>query len=172
MKRAELPPDLLLAEACSCCSHSTLLHLLSPHPNQADDYILTAARLIAPALHDDSWARGFDWCREALGAAGYAALAGEVQLARANEHLARREYAAAVTLLKEFERSDSKQRAQAAVNLATLHLLEAQHEAAAGYADFCCEAEPGSAAALVSRGNVHLAQGQAREALQVRGPPL
>lgn len=93
-----------------------------------------------------------------------------MQLARANEHLSRREYAAAVGLLKEFERTDSKQRAQAAVNLATLHLLEAQHEAAAGYADFSCEADPGSAAALVSRGNVHLALGRAEKALQVQGP--
>lgn len=144
----------------------TLLPLLAPR-HQADGFILTAARLIAPALHDDSWARGFDWCHDALAAAGYSALAGEVQLARANEHLSRREYAAAVSLLKEFERCDSKQRAQAAVNLATLHLLEAQHEAAAGYADFCCEADPGSAAALVSRGNVHLVQGRAEDALQV-----
>ncbi|KAL4424093.1 hypothetical protein ABPG75_001394 [Micractinium tetrahymenae] len=134
---------------------------------EVDGYILTAARLIAPLLHEGSWARGYDWCREALAAAGHGALAGEVQLCRASEHLARREYAAAVGLLKEFERCDSKQRAQAAVNLAALHLLEAQHDAAAGYADFCCEADPGSAAPLVSRGNVHLAQGRAEEALQL-----
>jgi len=135
---------------------------------EADGYILTAARSIAPQLHPSSWARGFEWCREQLAAAGYAALASEVQLARANEHLAQREYAAAVGLLKEFEKADSKQRARAAVNLSTLHLLEGQLEAAGGYAQFCCEADPGSTAALVSAGNVHLSQGEAEAALQVK----
>lgn len=134
---------------------------------EADGYILTAARTIAPHLHPGSWARGFEWCREQLAAAGYATLASEVQLARANEHLAQREYAAAVGLLKEFERADSKQRARAAVNLSTLHLLEGQLEAAGGYAEYCCEADPHSTAALVSAGNVHLARGEAEAALQV-----
>jgi len=144
------------------------LHVeLQAKQEQVDSYILNAARLAAPLLHEAGWAQGFDWCREQLNAAGYAALAGEVQLARANEHLARKQYAAAVALLKEFERSDSKQRAQAAVNLSTLHLLEAQLGAAGGYADYCCEVEPSGAAALVSRGNVHLAEGRAEEALQV-----
>lgn len=145
------------------------LHVeLQAKQTQVDGYILTAARLIAPLLHEGSWARGFDWCREQLQGAGYGVLAGEVQLARANEHLARKQYAAAVDLLKEFERSDSKQRAQAAINLSTLHMLEGQLDVAAGYADYCCEVDPSSVAALVSQGNVHLAQGRAEEALQVR----
>lgn len=134
---------------------------------EVDGYILTAARLVAPLLHEGSWARGFDWCREQLGAAGYSALASEVQLARANAHLGQREYGAAVAALKEFERGDSRQRARSAVNLSSLALLEGQLEGAAGYADYCCEADPGSPAALVSRGNVHLAQGAAEAALQV-----
>lgn len=54
-----------------------------------DGYILTAARLVALSTHEGGWDRGFDWCREQLAGAGYSALAGEVQLARANEHLAR-----------------------------------------------------------------------------------
>lgn len=137
--------------------------------SEVDGYILTAARLIAPQLHPGAWARGFDWCRDQLGAAGYGALASEVQLARANEHLARKEYGAAVALLKEFERGDSRQRARAAVNLSALQLLEGQLEAAGAYADYCCEADPGAPLALVSRGNVHLAAGQAEQALQVGG---
>ena len=135
---------------------------------EADGYILAAARVIAPQLHPGAWARGYEWCREQLAAAGYSALVSEAQLARANEHLGQREYAAAVALLKEFERADSKQRARAAVNLSTLHLLEGQLEAAGGYAAFCCEADPGSTAALVAAGNVHLARGEAEAALQVR----
>ena len=147
----------------------TLQAELQAKQAEADGFILTAARLIAPLLHEGSWARGFDWCREQLTAASCGALASEVQLARANQHLGRKEDAAAVTLLKEFERSDSKQRARAAVNLSTLHLLEGQLEAAGGYADYCCEADPGSTAALVSRGNVHMAQGELELALQVGG---
>lgn len=134
---------------------------------EAEGLILTAARVIAPLLHEGAWARGFDWCREQLAAAGYGALASEAQLARAGEHLARREYGAAVGLLREFERGDSKQRARAAVALSSLHLLEGQLEAAAGYADYCCDADPGSTPALVCRGNVHLAAGQPEAALQV-----
>jgi hypothetical protein len=145
------------------------LHLhLRRKQTEAEGYILTAARLIAPLLQPGSWSAGFDWCRERLNAASYGTLASEVQLARANEHLARKEYAAAVALLKKFGRSDSRQRAAAAVNLSTLSLLEGQMEAAAGYGDYCCEADPSSPAALVSRGNVHMAAGQAEAALQVR----
>ncbi|KAI3432221.1 hypothetical protein D9Q98_003783 [Chlorella vulgaris] len=144
------------------------LHLhLRRKQTEAEGYILTAARLIAPLLQPGSWSAGFDWCRERLNAASYGTLASEVQLARANEHLARKEYAAAVALLKEFGRSDSRQRAAAAVNLSTLSLLEGQMEAAAGYGDYCCEADPSSPAALVSRGNVHMAAGQAEAALQL-----
>ena len=158
---------------------------------QVDGYILTAARLIAPLLGEQqqqqpqhvagpsssaaggaaaggTWGAGFDWCREQLGAAGYGALASEVQLARANAHLGRREYGAAVAALKEFERGDRAQRARAAINLSAVALLEGQLEQAAGYARYCCEADPGSAAALVSRGNAHLAAGEAEAALQVR----
>lgn len=149
---AGAPPDALRLE-------------LEARQGTVDGYILAAARLVAPLLGEGG--TGYDWCREALNGAGYAALAGEVQLARASAALAARQTAGAVALLREFERSDSKQRAQAAVNLSTLHLLEGQLGAAAGYADYCCEADPGSAAPLVSRGNVHLAQGQAEEALQV-----
>jgi len=39
--------------------------------------------------------------------------------------------------LQDFERADSRTRAQAAINLSTLHLLEGEVETAAGYADFC-----------------------------------
>jgi tetratricopeptide (TPR) repeat protein len=139
---------------------------------EAEGYILSAARLIAPLLHPGSWSTGYEWCREQLQAAAYGALASELQLARANEHLARREYAAAVALLKEFGRCDSRQRAAAAVNLSMLALLEGQLEQAAGYGEYCCEADPGSPAALVSRGNVHLVQGEAEAALQVGTPRL
>lgn len=134
---------------------------------QVEGYVLAASRLIAPLLHGTSWSTGFDWCRAQLNTSSYSALASEVQLAKANEHLARKEYAAAVVLLKEFGRSDSRQRAAAAVNLSMLSLLEGQLETAAGYGDYCCEADPGSAAALVSRGNVHMGHGQAEAALQV-----
>lgn len=155
------------AHFLNTCHSKKPAHTMPLPQVEADGYILTAARTIAPHLYPGSWARGFEWCREQLAAAGYATLASEVQLARANEHLAQREYAAAVGLLKEFEQADSKQRARAAVNLSTLHLLEGQLEAAGGYAEYCCEADPHSMAALVSAGNVHLARGEAEAALQV-----
>lgn len=72
----------------------------------------------------------------------------------------------ALWALQDFERADSSTRAQAAINLSTLHLLEGDAAAAAGYADFCLGVEPANPAALVSRGNVHLAAGEAEAALQ------
>lgn len=38
---------------------------------------------------------------------------------------------------QDFERGDSRSRAQAAINLSTLHMLEGDTEAAAEYAEFC-----------------------------------
>ena len=147
---------------------------------EADGYILTAARLIAPWVLAGGWERGYEWCREQLVAAAYSSLAGEVQLARAAEHLRRRQYGEAMGLLRELERCDSKQRARAALNLSALHLLEGQLEAAGAYADYCCTCSPAApggsspaaaaamaAAPLVSRGNVHLAGGEPELALQV-----
>ena len=144
-----------------------VLHVqLETRQAETDGYILSAARLVAPLLYAHSWTKGFDWCREQLNAASLGALASEVHLAQANEHLARKCYAAAVVLLKEFARGDSRQRAAAAVNLTTLSLLDGRLEAAAGYGDYCCEANPGSAQPMISRANVHMAQAQAEMALQ------
>lgn len=59
--------------------------------NQALKYILTAARLIAPVLFNN-FVEGYDWIVEGLKDQQYVALANEMEMDKAIQHLRRRDF--------------------------------------------------------------------------------
>lgn len=71
--------------------HDELQEALRAKQNQALKYILTAARLIAPVLHSN-FVEGYDWVVEGLKDQHYVALANEMEMDKAIQHLHRREF--------------------------------------------------------------------------------
>ena len=64
-----------------------------------------AARLIAPVLDKESWGSGFDWIINEL-SIDHAALASEIELAKASEFLKRKNFKHAIGVYKSFEKKD------------------------------------------------------------------
>lgn len=69
-----------------------LREALREKQNQALKYILTAARLIAPLLFHN-FVEGYDWVIEGLKDQQYPALANEMEMDKAIQHLHRRDFA-------------------------------------------------------------------------------
>ena len=120
---------------------------------RSSECITTAAKLIAPALDHDEWAAGFDWVIELLRAHECSAIANEVELCKAEEFLARKNFDGAITLFKGFERKDNALKARAATNLSFLYFLERDYATADRYASKAMQHARYSAKALVNKGN-------------------
>ncbi|XP_055015680.1 LOW QUALITY PROTEIN: intraflagellar transport protein 88 homolog [Boleophthalmus pectinirostris] len=118
----------------------------------AEKYIMTAAKLIAPAI-ESSFAVGFDWCVEMVKNSQYVELANDLEINKAITYLRQKDFNKAVETLKTFEKKDSRVKSAAATNLSGLYFLEKDFEQADRYADLAMSADRYNPAALTNKGN-------------------
>uniref|UniRef100_A0A665V0T8 Intraflagellar transport 88 homolog n=1 Tax=Echeneis naucrates TaxID=173247 RepID=A0A665V0T8_ECHNA len=118
----------------------------------AEKYIMTAAKLIAPAI-ETSFAAGFDWCVDMVKSSQYVELANDLEINKAITYLRQKDFKQAVETLKTFEKKDSRVKSAAATNLSFLYFLEKDFDQADRYADLAMNADRYNPAALINKGN-------------------
>uniref|UniRef100_A0A4W6DPP2 Intraflagellar transport protein 88 homolog n=1 Tax=Lates calcarifer TaxID=8187 RepID=A0A4W6DPP2_LATCA len=118
----------------------------------AEKYIMTAAKLIAPAV-ETSFATGFDWCVDMVKSSQYVELANDLEINKAITYLRQKDFNQAVETLKTFEKKDSRVKSAAATNLSFLYFLEKDYDQADRYADLAMTADRYNPAALINKGN-------------------
>ncbi|XP_069496107.1 intraflagellar transport protein 88 homolog isoform X2 [Ambystoma mexicanum] len=118
----------------------------------AEKYIMTAAKLIAPAI-ETSFAVGYDWCVEAVKVSQYVELANDLEINKAITFLRQKDFNQAVETLKMFEKKDSRVKSAAATNLSFLYFLENESLQADMYADLAVAADRYNPSALTNKGN-------------------
>ncbi|XP_037646274.1 intraflagellar transport protein 88 homolog isoform X5 [Sebastes umbrosus] len=120
----------------------------------AEKYIMTAAKLIAPAI-ETSFATGFDWCVDMVKSSQYVELANDLEINKAITYLRQKDFnqVEAVETLKTFEKKDSRVKSAAATNLSFLYFLEKDYDQADRYADLAMTADRYNPAALINKGN-------------------
>ncbi|XP_077393353.1 intraflagellar transport protein 88 homolog [Festucalex cinctus] len=119
---------------------------------RAEKYVMTAAKLIAPAI-ESSFAAGFDWCVDMVKSSQYVELANDLEIHKAITYLRQKDFNQAVTILKTFEKKESKVKSAASTNLSALFFLEKDYEQAERYADLAMIADRYNPGALVNKGN-------------------
>ncbi|XP_066542538.1 intraflagellar transport protein 88 homolog [Hoplias malabaricus] len=118
----------------------------------AEKYIMTSAKLIAPAI-ESTFAAGFDWCVDMVKGSQYVELANDLEINKAITYLRQKEFNQAVETLKTFEKKDSRVKSAAATNLSFLYFLEKDFDQAERYADLAMNADRYNPAALINKGN-------------------
>nr|XP_057939067.1 intraflagellar transport protein 88 homolog isoform X2 [Doryrhamphus excisus] len=119
---------------------------------RAEKYVMTAAKLIAPAI-EASFAAGFDWCVDMVKSSQYIDLANDLEINKAITYLRQKDFNQAVAILKTFEKKDSRVKSAASTNLSALFFLEKDYEQAERYADLAMIADRYNPGALVNKGN-------------------
>uniref|UniRef100_A0A3Q2YAE8 Intraflagellar transport 88 homolog n=1 Tax=Hippocampus comes TaxID=109280 RepID=A0A3Q2YAE8_HIPCM len=128
------------------------LHQMERDKARAEKYVMTAAKLIAPAI-ESSFAAGFD-CVEMVKSSQYVELANDLEINKAITYLRQKDFNQAVAILKTFEKKDSRVKSAASTNLSALFFLEKDYEQAERYADLAMIADRYNPGALVNKGNV------------------
>ncbi|XP_066562579.1 intraflagellar transport protein 88 homolog isoform X1 [Amia ocellicauda] len=123
----------------------------------AEKFIMTSAKLIAPAI-ESSFAAGFDWCVEMVKSSQYVELANDLEINKAITYLRQKDFNQAVETLKMFEKKDSRVKSAAATNLSFLYFLEKDFDQADRYADLAMTADRYNPAALINKGNTLFAK--------------
>ncbi|TRY89779.1 hypothetical protein DNTS_000017 [Danionella cerebrum] len=118
----------------------------------AEKYIMTSAKLVAPAI-ESSFAEGFDWCVEMVKGSQYVELANDLEINKAITYLRQKDFKQAVETLKMFEKKDSRVKSAAATNLSFLYFLEKDYEQADRYSELAMSADRYNPAALINKGN-------------------
>ncbi|XP_042175705.1 intraflagellar transport protein 88 homolog isoform X8 [Oncorhynchus tshawytscha] len=120
----------------------------------AEKFIMTSAKLIAPAI-EATFAAGFDWCVDMVKSSQYVELANDLEINKAITYLRQRDFnqLEAVETLKTFEKKDSRVKSAAATNLSFLYFLEKDYDQADRYADLAMTADRYNPAALINKGN-------------------
>ncbi|KYO44884.1 intraflagellar transport protein 88 homolog isoform X2 [Alligator mississippiensis] len=131
----------------------------------AEKYIMTAAKLIAPAI-ETSFAVGYDWCVEVVKASHYVELANDLEINKAITYLRQKDFNQAVETLKMFEKKDSRVKSAAATNLAFLYYLENELTQATNYADLAVNSDRYNPSALTNKGNTVFASGDYEKAAE------
>nr|XP_020657707.1 intraflagellar transport protein 88 homolog isoform X2 [Pogona vitticeps] len=134
----------------------------------AEKYIMTAAKLIAPAI-ETSFAVGYDWCVEVVKASQYVELANDLEINKAITYLRQKDfnqYDEAVETLKMFEKKDSRVKSAAATNLSFLYFLENEFTQASIYADLAVSSDRYNPAALTNKGNTIFVNGDYEKAAE------
>ena len=129
----------------------------------AENNIITAAKLIAPAIEKD-FAAGFDWCVEQVKTSIYTELASELEITKAITYLKLKDFKQAIDTFKAFEKKDTQMASAAATNLSFLYFLENDLEQANRYADIAIQSDRYNANALVNKANCLFSQGNYQKA--------
>ncbi|XP_075448401.1 intraflagellar transport protein 88 homolog [Ascaphus truei] len=131
----------------------------------AEKYIMTAAKLTAPAI-ETSFAVGYDWCVEVVKASPYVELANDLEINKAITYLRQKDFNQAVETLKMFEKKDSRVKSAAATNLSSLYFLENEYTQAELYADLAVSSDRYNPFALTNKGNVVFRSGEYEKAAE------
>ncbi|XP_061428942.1 LOW QUALITY PROTEIN: intraflagellar transport protein 88 homolog [Lethenteron reissneri] len=129
----------------------------------AERFIMTAAKLIAPAI-EETFVAGYDWCVETVKASQYVELANDLEINKAIMYLKLKDFDQAVEALKMFEKKDTRVKSAAATNLAFLFFLRNDVAQAERYADAAMAADRYNPQALVNKGNCLFLGGSAEQA--------
>lgn len=156
------PHTNLLIEAIK---NDSLRQIERERKSMAEDYIMTAAKLIAPVI-ETSFAVGYDWCVEAVKASHYVELANDLEINKATTYLRQRDFNQALETLKMFEKKDSRVKSAAATNLSFLYYLENELAQATNYADLAVSSDRYNPAALTNKGNTVFANGDYEKAAE------
>eukprot|EP00953_Heterococcus_sp_UTEX-ZZ885_P004144 2737-Heterococcus_DN1.PRE.2 len=140
------------AEATGQTAIDGLRQELKKRQKEAEHYILTAAKLLAPVLDERDWEAGFDWIVDAL-KADHEHVASQMEIEKALAHLRAKQFDKAIDRLKAFEKKDPPLRAMAATNLSFIYFLEGEFKAADAHADAAIRHDRYNAKALVNKGN-------------------
>uniref|UniRef100_H3DE04 Intraflagellar transport 88 homolog n=1 Tax=Tetraodon nigroviridis TaxID=99883 RepID=H3DE04_TETNG len=128
------------------------LHQMERNLKQrSEKYIMTAAKLIAPAI-ETSFAAGFDWCVDVVKSSQYTELADDLEIIKAVTYLRQKDFNQAVETLKTFEKKDTRAKSTAGTNLSFLYFLEEDYEQAERYADVAMSADRYNPGALNNKG--------------------
>uniref|UniRef100_A0A674JCA4 Intraflagellar transport protein 88 homolog n=1 Tax=Terrapene triunguis TaxID=2587831 RepID=A0A674JCA4_9SAUR len=156
------PHTNLLIEAIK---NDQLRQMERERKGMAEKYIMTAAKLIAPAI-ETSFAIGYDWCVEVVKASHYVELANDLEINKAITYLRQKDFYQAVETLKMFEKKDSRVKSAAATNLSFLYYLENELAQAANYADLAVNSDRYNPSALTNKGNTVFANGDYEKAAE------
>uniref|UniRef100_A0A7M4F3D1 Intraflagellar transport protein 88 homolog n=1 Tax=Crocodylus porosus TaxID=8502 RepID=A0A7M4F3D1_CROPO len=156
------PHTNLLIEAIKKDSLREMEH---ERKTMAEKYIMTAAKLIAPAI-ETSFAVGYDWCVEVVKASHYVELANDLEINKAIMYLRQKDFNQAVETLKMFEKKDSRVKSAAATNLSFLCYLENELTEASNYADLAVNSDRYNPSALTNKGNTVFASGDYEKAAE------
>ncbi|KFV69999.1 Intraflagellar transport protein 88, partial [Dryobates pubescens] len=152
----------LLIEAIK---NDSLTQIERERKSMAEEYIMTAAKLIAPVI-ETSFAVGYDWCVEAVKASHYVELANDLEINKAITYLRQQDFNQALETLKMFEKKDSRVKSAAATNLSFLYYLENELAQATSYADLAVNSDRYNPAALTNKGNTVFANGDYEKAAE------
>merc|ERR1719230_2531876 len=153
------------AEALGAARPDGLRQELRRRKKEAKDYILTAARLIAPTVDRRDWSAGFKWVIDAL-KVDHEEIASEMEIEKALMHLRSKQFDMAIDALKAFEKKDKHLKAMAATNLSFIYFLEQDFASAEKHADAAYMHDRYNAKALVNKGNCLAMRGEADQAKQ------
>uniref|UniRef100_K7FEY0 Intraflagellar transport 88 n=1 Tax=Pelodiscus sinensis TaxID=13735 RepID=K7FEY0_PELSI len=156
------PHTNLLIEAIK---NDQLRQMERERKSMAEKYIMTAAKLIAPAI-ETSFAIGYDWCVEVVKASHYVELANDLEINKAITYLRQKDFYQAVETLKMFEKKDSRVKSAAATNLSFLYYLENELVQATNYADLAVNSDRYNPSALTNKGNTVFANGDYEKAAE------
>uniref|UniRef100_A0A672UKP1 Intraflagellar transport 88 n=1 Tax=Strigops habroptila TaxID=2489341 RepID=A0A672UKP1_STRHB len=156
------PHTNLLIEAIK---NDSLGQMERERKSMAEEYIMTAAKLIAPVI-ETSFAVGYDWCVEAVKTSQYVELANDLEINKATTYLRQQDFNQALETLKMFEQKDSNVKSAAATNLSFLYYLENELAQAANYADLAVISDRYNPAALTNKGNTIFAKGDYEKAAE------
>ena len=125
---------------------------------EANHFLLTAARLIAPMLDKDDWTAGYEWVRNTLGDR-HEEIATEMKLEQATQQLKRKDFGTATKMFKSLQKKGKRVKAVTATNLSFVRFLEGKYDQAAEYADVALSSDRYNAQALVNKGNCFFVNG-------------
>uniref|UniRef100_UPI00358E98C6 intraflagellar transport protein 88 homolog isoform X2 n=1 Tax=Myxine glutinosa TaxID=7769 RepID=UPI00358E98C6 len=137
----------------------------------AERFIVTAARLIAPAI-GSSLADGYDWCVEMLRGSQYMELVNDLEINKAVAILKHGDCEQAVEILKSIEKKDTRVKSVAATNLSFFYFLRNDLSSAERYADTAMNTDRYNPMALVNKGSCVMVGGDAVRAAEFFGEAL
>uniref|UniRef100_A0A8C4WWF6 Intraflagellar transport 88 homolog n=1 Tax=Eptatretus burgeri TaxID=7764 RepID=A0A8C4WWF6_EPTBU len=129
----------------------------------AERFIVTAARLIAPAI-GSSLADGYDWCVEMLRGSQYIELVNDLEINKAITLVSL--LFQAVEILKSIEKKDTRVKSVAATNLSFFYFLRNDLTSAERYADTAMNTDRYNPMALVNKGSCLMIGGDAARAAE------
>ena len=145
--------------------HDVLKEELREREKQGKHFVTVAGKLIAPVIELE-WVAGFDWVLDNLKTQGHDDIASEMEIHKAVTFMHKKDFNAAVEVLKGFEKKDKGLMARAATNLSFIYFLEGDNNSAKKYAEMAHKYDRYNAKALVNLGNVQYANGEFEKAVE------